>query len=303
MPALPRRGLVMLAGVDLTIAMAALAALMFWSSLSSAATVTVQKVDEAAFTPQPRTEPFFILLVGNDARPGLEGIRGDGLHLLGVNPAAGSATILNIPRDTYARIPGFGSDKINAAYQLGGLQKQLEAVHVLTGVNISFVVTTNFDGFQAMVDEMGGMVVDVPYRMFDRASGADFEPGFRHMMGPGALSYARNRQIPGGDISRTTHQGQLLQAGLTRAREVTHSPFETMRLLGMVSRHTRFEGVTLRDLYQLVTLGLSIDPVNVRNVTMPSRLGRVGRAEVVFAGPGSDTLFADFRDDGILQSH
>lgn len=304
MPFFRRRSLAVLAGVDLTLVVLALATLVFWSSISSAdSAITVQKVDEATFTPQPRTEPFFILLVGNDARPGLEGIRGDGIHLLGVNPAAGSATILNIPRDTYVPVPGFGSAKINEGYLLGGLQKQLEAVSVFTGVNFSFVVTTNFDGFQAMVDEMGGMVVDVPYRMFDRASGADFEPGSRHMMGPGALSYARNRNIPGGDISRTTHHGQLLQAALTRAREVTHSPVETMRLVGMISRHTRFEGVGLQDFYGLVTLGLSIDPANVRNVTMPSRVGQVGKASVVFAGAGADSLFADFRDDGILQSH
>ncbi len=299
-----RKSVAVLAIADLILAVLAIGAVVFWPSLSSAgATVTVQKVDEASFTPQPRTEPFFILLVGNDSRPGLVGVRGDGLHVLGVNPAAGSATILNIPRDTYVRIPGFGADKINAAYELGGLQKQVEAVSGLTGINFSFVVTTNFDGFQAMVDEMGGIVVDVPVRMFDRASGADFEPGLRHMMGPGALAYARNRNVSGGDISRTTHQGQLLQASLTRAREVTHSPFETMRLVAMISRHTRFEGVALRDFYHLVSLGLSLDPVNVRNVTMPSRVGQAGKASVVFAGPGADSLFADLRDDAILQSH
>ncbi|MBW3557864.1 MAG: hypothetical protein KY454_13105, partial [Actinobacteria bacterium] len=97
-----RKSVAVLAIADLILAVLAIGAVVFWPSLSSAgATVTVQKVDEAAFTPQPRTEPFFILLVGNDSRPGLVGVRGDGLHVLGVNPAAGSATILNIPRDTY----------------------------------------------------------------------------------------------------------------------------------------------------------------------------------------------------------
>ena len=48
---------------------------------------------------------------------------------------------------------------------------------------------------------------------------------------------------------------------------------------------------------------LSIDPANVRNMTMPSAIGKVGPADVVFPGAGAQEVFADFRDDGILQSH
>jgi anionic cell wall polymer biosynthesis LytR-Cps2A-Psr (LCP) family protein len=123
------------------------------------------------------------------------------------------------------------------------------------------------------------------------------------MLGAGALSYARNRHIPNGDIARTEHQGQLLIGGLERAREVGRSPFEQMRMLSLISRHTHFEGVDLRDLYTLITLGVSIDPANVRNVTMPAGIGKVGAADVVFVGAGANELFADFRDDAILQAH
>jgi LCP family protein required for cell wall assembly len=293
-----------LLALDILLAVVAVVSALFWPSASEAqATFTIHKVDAAAWSPQRRNEPFFMLLIGNDARAGLEGIRGDALHLVGVNPAAGSATILNIPRDTWANIPGFGSAKINDGYRLGGLQTQVQAVAGLTGVNFAFVVTTNFDGFQAMIEEMGGLHVDVPYDMFDRNSGADFQAGRRHMLGPGALSYARNRHIPGGDIARTEHQGQLLVGGLERAREVVRSPFETMRMLSIISRHTHYEGVDLRDMYTLVSLGVSIDPANVRNVTMPASVGQVGPASVVFAAPGSQELFADFRDDALLQTH
>lgn len=300
-----RRRLRILAALDVLLVVAAVAALLVWVPPSSAAqaTFTIHKVDDASFSPQPHTDPFFVLLIGNDGRPGLEGIRGDGLHVVGVNPAAGSATIINIPRDTYVPIPGLGSDKINDAYKQAGFAKQVETVAAFTGIAFSFVVETNFDGFQALVNEMGGLHVQVPYRMFDRNSGADFPAGRVHMMGPGALSFARNRNVPGGDIGRTTNQGWLLIGGLERAREVAKSPFETMRLLGLMARNTHYEGVGLRDLYSLVTLGLSIDPANVRNVTIPASPGFVGPAAVVFAGAGTDELFADFRDDAILQSH
>jgi hypothetical protein len=76
-----------------------------------------------------------------------------------------------------------------------------------------------------------------------------------------------------------------------------------MHLLGIMARNTRVEGASFRELFTLVSFGLSIDPANVRNVTMPSRIGKVGKADVVFAAPGAQDLFGDFRDDAILQTH
>ena len=81
------------------------------------------------------------------------------------------------------------------------------------------------------------------------------------------------------------------------------SPFETIRMAGILARHTHYDGISLRELYGLMHLGLSIDPANVRNVTMPSAIGKVGAAEVVFPGAGTQELFADLRDDAILQNH
>lgn len=295
----------LLLAVDLVLVVAALATLLVWTSPPSEAqaTFTIHKLDTATFTPQTRTEPFFVLLIGNDGRAGLDGIRGDGLHVLGINPAAGSAVILNIPRDTYVPIPGLGSAKINDAYKQAGFAKQVETVSAFTGITFSFVVETNFDGFINLVDEMGGLHVEVPYRMFDRNSGADFQQGRVHMMGAGALAFARNRNIPNGDISRTHHQGLLLLGALERAREVAQSPVSKLRLLGMMARHTRVDGIGYRDLYPLLDLGLSLDPANVRNVTMPSAIGKVGAADVVFPGAGATSLFGDLGDDAILQSH
>jgi len=282
----------------------ALAVLLVWTPQPSRAQAafTIHKLETATVTPATRTDPFFVLLIGNDAREGLDGIRGDGLHVLGINPAAGSAVILNIPRDTYVPIPGLGSAKINDAYKQAGFAKQVETVSAFTGITFSFVVETNFDGFINLVNEMGGLHVEVPYRMFDRNSGADFQAGRVHMMGDGALAFARNRNIPNGDISRTHHQGLLMLGALERAREVGTSPMAKMRLLGMMARHTRYEGVGFRDLYSLLELGISLDPANVRNITMPSRVGKVGPADVVFAS-GHEGLLADLRDDAILQSH
>ncbi len=284
---------------------AAVVVAMTWAAPPSRAeaTFTVHRLEKAQFTPQTRTDPFFVLLIGNDARAGLDGVRGDSLHVIGINPAAHSAAILNIPRDTYVDIPGLGKAKINDAYRQGGFAKQVETVSAFTGISFAFVVETNFDGFQNLVNDMGGLQVDVPYAMFDKNSGADFQAGRVHMTGSGALSFARNRHIPNGDIARTENQGLLLLGALGRAREVAQSPVAKLHLVALMARHTHVDGVSIRDLFSLVDLGLTFDPATVRNVTSPSLIGKVGAADVVFAAPSAASLFEDFRDDAVLQNH
>ncbi|HEX2850846.1 MAG TPA: LCP family protein [Acidimicrobiales bacterium] len=263
----------------------------------------VHKVDTASWWPRSANDPYFLLVVGNDGRAGLEGVRGDAIHLIGVNPGAKAATILNIPRDTWVDIPGHGREKITSSFDFGGLPLEVQTVSQLTGVPISFAVTTNFDGFMALVDAMGGFNIEIPSRMYDPFSGADFQPGPFWMNGTAALSFARDRHLDGGDLTRTTNQGWLLLSALQRAEDVTKSPFGTLKLLSLISRYTQLDNVGIRDLYPLVNGALELDTANVRNVTMPATLGFVGPAAVVFVGPGAGDLFADFRDDAVLQSH
>lgn len=295
--------------VNTVVAVAGLAAIGLGGGRSGAtekapAAIVIHQVADGGHQPLDRgSGAFFVLAVGNDRRPGLEGQRADALHLIGVNPVEHRATILNIPRDTYVGIPGHGNDKITLAYLVGGLQLQVQTVAGLTGAPISFVVEVDFTGFQALVDEMGGVPVTIPYAMRDANSGANFAAGPTSLGGGAALAFARNRGVPNGDISRTAHQGLLLLGGLQKARESVHSPVDFLRLVALISRHATVDGVGLRELAQLVALGLSIDPVNVRSVTMPSSVGFVGPAAVVFARPEAADLFADFRDDAILQRH
>ncbi|MFN2503640.1 MAG: LCP family protein [Acidimicrobiales bacterium] len=262
----------------------------------------IHRVDEAHF-PGPPDKPVFVLVMGNDARPGETSSRADALHLIGLNPAAGQATILNIPRDTYVDIPGRGSDKINAAHVYGGPELQAQAVGQLVGVEVPFVVSTGFEGFSAMVDELGGVEVNVPFDMADANSGAFFSAGPTRMDGTQALAFSRNRGVPGGDFRRSEDQALVILAGLAKMRGADPSPANTLRWLAVLLRHGRFNGAGLPDIYRLGRMALAVDPAKVRNVTMPGAGGSAGGASVVFVGPGADTLFADMRDDAVLQSH
>ncbi len=147
---------------------------------SGATYLSVQKLQpngDADASPS-QTAPFYVLLVGNDDRPGVGGARGDALHLVGVNPQLHKATMLNIPRDTC-----WNGDKINAANAQGGGPAQAAAVGGLVGVPVSYVVDVNFDKFQALVDGVGGITLNVPTQMHDTYSGAYFHPGVQHMNG------------------------------------------------------------------------------------------------------------------------
>lgn len=262
----------------------------------------IHKIDDAHFAPAP-PGVVFLLAIGSDERAGLGGARGDALHLIAVNTTARRATMLDIPRDTYVEIPGHGRNKINSAYEFGGPDLEAATVSHLVGVPITYVITTHFAGFQAMVDEMGGIDINVPFPMNDPFSGARFPAGHVHMNGGQALAFSRNRHIPDGDLRRSEDQGALILAALDKLRGQGTSASQTLRYLTVLARHTRTQGMSLRDLYRLGRLGLSIDPGNVRNVVAPSRLGTVGAASVVFSAPNAAPLFADFRDDGVLQTH
>ncbi|MGI8807315.1 MAG: LCP family protein [Acidimicrobiales bacterium] len=266
------------------------------------AAIEVTKVDQGRYMPVPG-KPVFVLVMGQDARPGQAQSRGDALHLIGINPETRQATILNIPRDTWTNIPGRGIDKINTANYYGGPVLQARAVSALVGVDIPIVLSTGFLGFADMVDELGGVNVDVPVAMNDPTSGAVFPKGIVRMDGGAALAFARNRSLSGGDFTRTQDQGILILASLSKLRDSAPTPANTLKWMAVLSRHTRFDGIGIGDLYRLGRLALSVDPENVRNVTMPGSAGSAANQSVVFVGGGAAGLFADFRDDAVLQSY
>lgn len=262
------------------------------------AAIEIHRVDEGRFEPAPG-QVVFVLVMGHDARPGDTQSRGDALHLIGLNPGAGRATILNIPRDTWVDVGG-RRDKINTGHLTGGPVRQAQLVGALVGVEVSFVLSTGFSGLAGMVDDLGGVDVDVPIAMNDANSGAVFPQGRVRMDGGAALAFARNRGIPGGDFSRTQNQGALIVAALAKLRAEDPTPARVFKWLSVLGRHTRYDGVTITELYRLGKVALSIDPANVANVTMPGVGAREGVQLVVNPTSAAGPLFADFRDDAIV---
>ncbi len=263
---------------------------------------TLQQVgSEARYSGSP-DQPVFFVVIGSDAREGGPGgSRADSVHVVGVNPALGAATIIGVPRDTAVPIPGQGTNKINAALQFGGLQLQAQTVSDLFGIPIPYAIATDFDGFVGMINEMGGIDINIPTEMNDPDSGAVFAPGPQHIDGGQALAFARDRKDFGsGDVARSENHGLVMVSALATLRAQNPGASGTMRLLGILGRHAELQGMNLVELYRFARLGLTVDPANIRNVVIPTGGGSGSDLAV---GAGAAALLTDFRDDAVLQTH
>ena len=274
---------------------------------SGAVWLEVTRLGSARYAPTPG-QPFFALIVGTGARsddpaestddPGLA----DAVHVIGVNPALNAATILDIPRDT----EGPTGQKINS-YILSnpdtGLRDMANAVSSITGAPISYVIRVNFPNFVQMVDEMGGIDINIPAPMNDSFSGAVFDPGPTHLDGGHALAFSRDRHsFTNGDLTRTSNQGLLILSALATLEARHPSAGDTVRLVASLGTHTKLDGVSIPELFQLGQYALSIDPTNIKNVVLPvgeAGNGTTNLVKTADAGP----LLADFVDDGVLQTH
>ncbi|HMC70555.1 MAG TPA: LCP family protein, partial [Mycobacteriales bacterium] len=233
-----------------------------------------------SYQPGQWKNTVFILVLGSDERAGLAGARTDAIHVIGLNPGLGRATIIDIPRDTWVDIPGHGQERINTAYGIGGIPLTVATVGQLVGAPISYTMLTTFDGFEGLIDGIGGVNVDIPYHMDDPNSGAAFDPGLQRINGAQALAFSRDRHIPDGDIARTGHQGQLLIHALTDLRAKGTTFTDSIHDLDVLYRNVRTAGISPTDLFRLAQAALAIKPENVRNYTMPASVGFKGPASV-----------------------
>jgi polyisoprenyl-teichoic acid--peptidoglycan teichoic acid transferase len=265
---------------------------------SGATWMTVHRIGTEAHLTDGPGQPFFLLALGNDARTDADPGLGDAIHVIGVNPATGDASILDVPRDTEA--PGGG--KINAFHASGGLPSIANQLNRMMGITISYAVTTNFPGFISMVDEIGGVEIDVTEPMVDHDSGTDFPPGHYRMTGDSLLAYTRDRKSypQEGDRQRTLNQGKAIIAALATLRAQNPGAAGTAKLTVTLARHVRTDNLDLAQMYELGRLALSIDPARIKNVVIPTGAGAGTNLSVP---PAAQDLFADFRDDAILQNH
>jgi LCP family protein required for cell wall assembly len=192
------------------------------------------------------------LLLGTDARLGEDISRTDTIVLVHLDPRTNRVSMLSFPRDLWVNIPGYGKNRINAAYLIGekkigsgyGPALLKETVGELVGLPIDHFVMINFDGFKTLIDKIGGISIDVPKAIDDNAYPMDefagdvrtmkihFDTGQQLMDGSRALIYARTRHADS-DFGRNQRQQQVLMA-----------IFEQVRQQGLLSQLTNIDQYT-----------------------------------------------------------
>ena len=161
--------------------------------------------------------PLNVLVLGVDTRPDDPemGSRTDTIMLVQVVPRTGDVNLLSVPRDLLVEVEPGVKDRINAAYNYGGIDETVDALENYSGVNIDHYAIVDFEGFREVIDAMDGVKVDVGHGVFPEKW--HMGEGVHHLNGRKALLYARYRGTPGGDLDRMERQRQLVAALRSKA--------------------------------------------------------------------------------------
>jgi LCP family protein required for cell wall assembly len=251
-----------------------------------------------------------LLIVGNDDRSALTdkqvrelkvgrdggSLNTDTMMIVHV-PADGSqATLISLPRDSYVNIPGYGMNKLNAAYPFGyndasgdanakraaGANKLIQVVENLTGLNIDHFVQVSLLGFVTISDAVGGVTVNLCHSVNDTVahnksigltggSGLVLSKGRHTIHGVQALEFVRQREnLPRGDIDRTARQRYFLTAAF-RTVASAGTLFSLGKLQNLVTAVKKSIYVDQgMDIFQLAKQMSNLSANNIRGEVIPT---------------------------------
>ncbi len=246
----------------------------------------------AHLTPEQQAE----LTTGGDLGTG----RTDTILLVHV-PGLGSSTpttMVSIPRDSYVEIPGYGSDKINAAFVEGGAPLLAQTVEQATGLRLNHYAEIGFDGFAQMVDAVGGVEMCPKEPIDDPLAGINLPAGCQDLDGRAALGFVRTRATPRADLDRMVNQREFMSALLHRAASpaVWLNPFRWYPMA-----HAASGAVTVGEgdhIWDLARLAWALrNDITTTTVPIGEFTGSDSGSVVVWNEEIADQLFAALRTD------
>jgi LCP family protein required for cell wall assembly len=234
-----------------------------------------------------------ILLVGDDHRPegatdaelaqlGTEddggGINTDSMMVLHIPADGSSATIISFPRDSWVDVPGFGKNKLNSAFSLGGGNEDpaagarllITTIQNLSGLTIDHYVRVSLLGFYTIADALGPIEVCLNNAVDDPYSTLVLPAGVSTLNAQQALSFVRQRHgLPNGDLDRQVRQQYFLSVEARRilSAGTLLNPFKLGTVLDAVSSSIETDsGLNFIDLAAQMK-GLNAD--NIHTATIP----------------------------------
>ncbi|MBR6401923.1 MAG: LCP family protein [Eubacterium sp.] len=173
-----------------------------------------------------------VLLIGEDARDGQSGQRTDSMILMSINTTKNCVSMTSLMRDMYVDIPGYGGDRINAAYAYGGIDLLDQTIEENFGITIDGNAKVDFDGFLEAMTAVGDLDMDLTA---EEAQYMNENPGFgsnndasdevwdlhegKNRLTPSQLlAYSRIRYIGNSDWDRTERQRKVIAASVSRVK-------------------------------------------------------------------------------------
>ena len=249
----------------------------------------------ADLTPQQQAE----LSTGGDLGNG----RTDTILVVHI-PGLGSGeptTMVSIPRDSYVDIPGYGMDKINAAFAEGGEALLAQTVEMATGLRLDHYAEIGFAGFGAVVDGLGGVQICPTEPIDDSLAGIALVAGCQTVDGPTALGYVRSRATARADLDRMIHQREFMSALLHRAASpwVWLNPWRWYAV-----PHAAVDALTVDEdthIWDLARLGWSLrGGITTLTVPIGEFTGNEAGSVVIWDSGVSPELFEALRTDATL---
>lgn len=233
-----------------------------------------------------------ILLVGSDERADLPGDRrSDAIVLVRLEPAEPRIALLSVPRDLLVDVPGRGRDRINTAYEDGGVALLTETLRESLGVEINHFFAVDFGGFQRLVAALGGVYLPVDARYLNRHDGTaathfaeiDLRPGYQRLNGRDALAWVRYRHGDS-DLVRAARQQLFLRETARQVVEARWSVLRLRGLLGALAEATTSDVDELGVLWRILRALEETPPDAVARHTIPAEEAVIGGAYYVTAG-------------------
>lgn len=166
-----------------------------------------------------------ILLIGQDRRPGEGRARSDTMIICSINKNTDQIILTSVMRDLYVPIPGYSPNRINAAYQFGGMPLLDQVMEESLGIHIDGNVEVDFDGFLNSLSVLGNLDLELnaaEAKYMNDASGGKWtlQEGMNSMTPEQVLAYARNRSVGNSDWRRTERQRAVVISAFSKARSL-----------------------------------------------------------------------------------
>ena len=173
-----------------------------------------------------------ILLLGADFRDNNDNGRTDAMMILTIDTINNKIKLSSLLRDTLVKISGHGKSKLNHSFSWGGIELLEETIEENFKINIDKYILIDFKGFKKIIDDIGGITVNIKEEELDELNKYIFDipdenakkilnAGEHKLNGAQALSYVRIRKNVGGEYGRTQRQRQLLTLVMNKMKDVS----------------------------------------------------------------------------------